>query len=56
MYLTYAEYTAYGGQLDETSFTDLEFDKGFHNISVFDSTVKEFDYRNYALEKCKDIF
>ena len=26
MYLTYAEYTAYGGRLDETSFTDLEFD------------------------------
>lgn len=26
MYLTYEEYTEYGGQLDETSFTDLEFD------------------------------
>jgi len=26
MYLTYEEYQAYGGQLDETSFTDLEFD------------------------------
>jgi len=26
MYLTYAEYLAYGGQLDETSFQDLEFD------------------------------
>jgi len=26
MYLTYAEYTAYGGQLDETSFQDLEYD------------------------------
>lgn len=42
--------------LKQLGFTDLEFDKGFHNISVFDSTVKEFDYRNYALEKCKDIF
>ena len=26
MYLTYEEYTEYGGQLDETSFNDLEFD------------------------------
>ena len=26
MYLTYAEYQSYGGQLDETSFTDLEYD------------------------------
>ena len=26
MYLTYAEYQAYGGALDETSFQDLEFD------------------------------
>lgn len=26
MYLTYAEYLEYGGQLDETSFQDLEFD------------------------------
>lgn len=26
MYLTYEEYQSYGGQLDETSFNDLEFD------------------------------
>ena len=26
MYLTYEEYQAYGGQLDETSFNDLEYD------------------------------
>ena len=26
MYLTYEEYTAYGGTLDETSFNDLEYD------------------------------
>lgn len=26
MYLTYEEYQAYGGALDETSFQDLEFD------------------------------
>lgn len=26
MYLTYSEYTDLGGQLDETSFTDLEYD------------------------------
>lgn len=26
MYLTYAEYQSYGGQLDETSFNDLEYD------------------------------
>lgn len=26
MYLTYEEYQAYGGTLDETSFQDLEFD------------------------------
>jgi len=26
MYLTYEEYLAYGGTLDETSFQDLEFD------------------------------
>lgn len=42
--------------LKQLGFTDIEFDKSFHNISVFDSTVKEFDYRNYALEKYKDIF
>ena len=42
--------------LKQLGFTDLEFDKGFHNISVFDSTVKEFDYRKFVLEKYKDIF
>lgn len=42
--------------LKQLGFSDIEFDKGFHNISVFDSTVKEFDYRNYVLEKYKDIF
>ena len=26
MYLTYDEYTAYGGTLDETAFNDIEFD------------------------------
>lgn len=26
MYLTYTEYQEYGGQLDETSFNDLEYD------------------------------
>ena len=26
MYLTYEEYQSYGGQLDETSFNDLEYD------------------------------
>ena len=26
MYLTYAEYTAMGGTLDETTFNDLEFE------------------------------
>ena len=42
MYLTYAEYLAYGGKLDETSFQDLEFDaESTINWYTFNRLFKE---------------
>ena len=42
MYLTYEEYQAYGGTLDETSFTDFEFDaESTINWYTFNRLFKE---------------
>ena len=52
MYLTYTEYQAYGGQLDEATFSDLEFEaSGIINWYTFrrlvnDETVDE------AVKRC----
>ena len=46
MYLTYEEYQSYGGQLDETSFNDLEFDA--------ESTINWFTFNRLYKEEWAD--
>lgn len=46
MYLTYEEYQAYGGTLDETSFQDLEFDA--------ESTINWYTFNRLFKDEWKD--
>lgn len=56
MYLTYEEYQNYGGQLDETSFNDLEFDaESTINWYTFNRLQKEqwsFVLETPELKRC----
>ena len=47
MYLTYEEYTEYGGTLDETAFTDLEFDA--------ETTVNWYTFNRLKKPQWKDV-
>lgn len=47
MYLTYDEYTDYGGTLDETAFTDLEYDA--------ESTINWYTFNRLKREEWKDV-
>ena len=63
MYLTYAEYQSYGGTLDETTFTDYEFEAQvwidwytfgrLQNDETVGERVKRCDYKLIQLAKMK---
>lgn len=47
MYLTYEEYTEYGGTLDETTFQDLEYDA--------ESTINWYTFNRLKKPEWKDL-